>query len=206
MLGPATVAAHLLFADETGVRLLRRTDTCVVHCPAAVSRTSARMGPLDDIEAGGIRVGWATDWASMNPWDAMRADIVGRRVQTGDPLASSAREALWRFTMGSAEILGLADEVGSLEVGKAADLVLVDVDRPHLAPMYDPFGVLVYNASARDVADVLIGGEQVVENGRPCRADVREVVRAAQTAADRIWRAGASDGELAVPVPRLRVR
>jgi 5-methylthioadenosine/S-adenosylhomocysteine deaminase len=129
----------------------------------------------------------------MDPWDAMRAGILTSRVVTKDIGYLSAHEALRRSTIGSAEALGWGDRVGSLTVGKQADLVLMDLEQPHLAPLYDPVSVLVYNASGRDVTDVMVAGRFLVRNRLLLRADARSLVRDAQTVAEHVWREGGLD-------------
>jgi 5-methylthioadenosine/S-adenosylhomocysteine deaminase len=187
VLGTSTVAVHLVHTDATGIELLRRTDTPMAHCPGNVLKSAGQLGPMEQIYAAGIRVGWGTDWITMDPWDAMRAGIAGHRQQRGARDVLSAQEALRYFTLGSAEALGLADRIGSLEIGKRADLILVDVDQPHLAPLSEPVGVLVYNASGRDVTHVMVDGRFVVMDRRLAYADAREIVRDAQAVAERVW-------------------
>jgi 5-methylthioadenosine/S-adenosylhomocysteine deaminase len=203
MLGPSTIAVHLLFADEVAIEALARTRTNVAHCPACVAKVAGRLGPFREIYDRGIEVGWGTDWATMDPWDAMRFGIVGLRLAYGDETLLSARDALWRFTMGSATILGWQDEVGSLRAGKKADLILVDVDQPHLSPLHDPIAVLVYNASGRDVTHVMIGGEFVVKDRRLCRIQMSRIVADAQAVAERVWNEGSSPEGLALPAARV---
>jgi 5-methylthioadenosine/S-adenosylhomocysteine deaminase len=186
ILGAKTIAVHLIFADRLGIDLLSRTGTGVAHCPAGVANHGL-FGPLREIYEAGIRVGWGTDWARMDPWDAMRFGIAGLRLVHDEDLLLSARDALRRLTMGSAEILGWQGQVGSLEPGKNADLTFVDCDQPHLSPLYDPVSVLVYNAGRRDVTDVMVGGEFVVQGGEVTWADRHELVSSAQAAAERIW-------------------
>lgn len=190
VLGQSTVAVHLLYADAGDVETLRRTDTPAGHCPGNVMKSSGILGPMSEVYAAGLRVGWGTDWVTMGPWDAMRAGIFGLRLQTNDHLALSAREALRHFTSGSADALGLADRIGALEPGKRADLILVDVDQPHLAPLDDPFGVLVYNASGRDVTHVMVDGALLVADRRLTYADTSDLIRDAQATATRVWAAG----------------
>jgi 5-methylthioadenosine/S-adenosylhomocysteine deaminase len=190
VLDQSTVAVHLLYADTDDVEILRRTETPVAHCPGNVIKSSGMLGPMSEVYAAGLRVGWGTDWVTMDPWDAMRAGISGLRLQTNDHLALSAREALRHFTLGSADALGLADRVGSLEPGKRADLILVDIDQPHLAPLDDPFGVLVYNASGRDVTHVMVDGALLVADRRLAYADTSELIRDAEVAATRVRAAG----------------
>jgi 5-methylthioadenosine/S-adenosylhomocysteine deaminase len=187
LLARSTLAVHLLFADTQDISLLASTGTTVAHCPACVSKVAGHLGPFRDIYEAGITVGWGTDWVSMDPWDAMRFGIVGLRLAHHDETLLSAREALWRFTMGSAGILGWQDRLGSLEPGKKADLILVNADQPHLAPMYDPITTLVYNASGRDVTHVMIDGRFVVDRRTLCTASLNEVIGDAQGAAEEFW-------------------
>jgi len=194
VLGPGTLAVHLLFADLADVGRLRATRTCAAHCPACVTKVAARLGPLPQIREAGIRVGWGTDWVSMDPFDAMRFGIVSARLLTDDAVYLSAWEALWRFTGGAAEALNWEDRVGTVEAGKKADLILIDVDQPHLSPMRDPVPTIVYNASGRDVTHVMIDGDFVVQDRRLRAADVGQVVADAQEAADRLWREAQATG------------
>jgi 5-methylthioadenosine/S-adenosylhomocysteine deaminase len=199
VLGPDTIAVHLLWADDAGVAALARTGTKVAHCPACVSKATGRIGPFQAIYEAGITVGWGTDWVTMDPWDAMRFGIIGYRLTFGDETSLTAhkklltaRDALWRFTMGSAKMLGIDDQVGSLEEGKKADLILVDADQPHLAPLYDPIAVLVYNGSGRDVTHVMVDGQFVVSDRKLAGADVGQIIERAQRTAERVWQAGSS--------------
>jgi 5-methylthioadenosine/S-adenosylhomocysteine deaminase len=187
-LGPDTVVAHVTYATARGIELLAQTDTPVAHCPAIVAKRG-RFAPIRPIYEAGIRVGWGTDWVTMDPWDMMRFGISVPRLASQEIDLLSAREALWRLTMGSAAVLGMAGSVGSLEAGKLADLILVDLRQPHLAPLHDPVTTLVYNASGRDVTHVMIGGDFVVADRQLRTARTDELVREAQSAADRIWQA-----------------
>ena len=89
--------------------------------------------------------------------------------------------------MGGARAMGLEDEIGSLEVGKQADIVIFDYRRPHLVPMIDPLGNLVHTAQGRDVECVIVDGTIVVEDGRPLLVDQDEILRDAQRAAENLW-------------------
>lgn len=197
-LGPDVLVAHVTYATDKGIELLAETDTAVAHCPAILAKRG-RFAPVKELYDAGVRVGWGTDWVSMDPWEMMRFGISGARMRYGRIDLLSAREALWRTTMGSAQALGMASEVGSLEPGKAADLVLVDLDQPHLAPLHDPVTTLIYNASRRDVTHVMVGGRLVVEDGALVAADRTQLVREAQAAAEGIWGQSPVLGALAAP-------
>jgi 5-methylthioadenosine/S-adenosylhomocysteine deaminase len=187
-LGPDVVVAHVVYATGRGIELLAQTDTPVAHCPAIVAKRG-RFAPARALYEAGVRVGWGTDWVTMDPWDAMRFGISVTRLAGGQIDLLSAREALWRLTMGSASVLGIDERVGSLEPGKQADLILVDLRQPHLAPLHDPVATLVYNAAGRDVTHVMIGGIFVVAGRQLQTGRVDDIVREAQHAAERIWAA-----------------
>jgi 5-methylthioadenosine/S-adenosylhomocysteine deaminase len=189
ILGTKTVAVHLNCAGSLGIDLLSRTGTGVAHCPAEVANLGV-FGPLREIYEAGIRVGWGTDWTRIDPWDAMRFGIAGLRLFHREDLLLSARDALRRFTIGSADVLGWKEQVGSLEPGKNADLTFVDCDQPHLSPLYDPVSVLVYNACRRDVTHAMGGRGFVVQDGEVVWADKHELVSGAQAVAQRIWAQG----------------
>jgi len=187
-LGPDVVVAHVVYATERGIELLAQTDTPVAHCPAIVAKRG-RFAPIRALYESGVRVGWGTDWVTMDPWDMMRFGISAPRLLTGEIDLLSAREAIWRATMGSASVLGMSAQVGSLEVGKQADLIMVDLRQPHLAPLHDPVTTLVYNASGRDVTHVFIGGRLVVADRLLRTASTSQIITQAEAAAQRIWAA-----------------
>ena len=187
-LAPDVVVAHVVYATGRGIELLAETDTPVAHCPAIVAKRG-RFAPVRELYEAGVRVGWGTDWVTMDPWDMMRFGISVPRIVSQEIGLLSAREALWRLTMGSAGALGIDGSVGSLETGKQADLILVDLQQPHLAPLHDPVTTLVYNASGRDVTHVMIGGRFVVEGRQLQTGQAGEIVQQAQSAAERIWAA-----------------
>lgn len=187
-IGPEVLVAHVVYATPAGIEVLRETDTPVAHCPAIIAKRG-RFAPVKDLYEAGVRVGWGTDWVTMDPWDAMRFGIAGTRLKYADIGLLSAREALWRSTMGSAGVLGESERLGSLEPGKAADLILVDMDQPHLCPVHDPVTVLVYNATGRDVTHVMVGGDFVVSDRELAAADTTSLVSQGQSVAERVWRA-----------------
>jgi 5-methylthioadenosine/S-adenosylhomocysteine deaminase len=185
-LGPDVVVAHVTYATPAGIELLAQTGTPVAYCPA-IQAKRGRFAPVRALLDVGVRVGWGTDWVTMDPWDMMRFGISVARLAEQRIDVLSAREALWRLTMGSAGVLGIDGQVGSLEPGKQADLIPVDLRQPHLAPPHDPVATLVYNASGRDVTHVMIGGRFVVADRQLLTAPADEIISEAQGAASRIW-------------------
>jgi 5-methylthioadenosine/S-adenosylhomocysteine deaminase len=202
-LGPDVIVAHTLFADREEIGILHDTGTRVAHCPVSVSKTG-KFPLIRTLYESGVPVGWGTDWVTMDPWDAMRTGITVSRVVTDDSSFLTADAALWRSTMGSAQILGWDDRVGSLEPGKQADLILMDVDQPHLAPMHHPVPVLVYNASGRDVTDVMVAGTWTVQDRSLTADSLHRIVEAGQEVAVRVWKEGGLEPiGMGEPVPEV---
>lgn len=106
-----------------------------------------------------------------DPFEGMRNALNAMRLRLGSPTALTCAQALELHTIGAARVMGLAGEIGSLEAGKKADLIMVDIDRPHLQPYYGDYAALVYYARANDVVTSIVDGAIVVENGRPTRLD-----------------------------------
>jgi 5-methylthioadenosine/S-adenosylhomocysteine deaminase len=118
----------------------------------------------------------------------MRWALVTARVQEGKVDGEWQPSHVFHMaTLGGARALGMADEIGSLELGKRADLVVFDGRRPHLVPHVNPLGNLVHTGHGRDVTMVVIDGEVVVEDGRPTRVDLETVCREAEQAARELW-------------------
>jgi cytosine/adenosine deaminase-related metal-dependent hydrolase len=120
-------------------------------------------------------------------FDEMRLAATLQGVRVG-PGALTARDALWMATRAGARTLGLEEEIGSIEVGKRADLIVVDGNRPHLVPGTDedPYSTLVYAARGADVRTTIVDGEVLVDDRRPARVDVAEIVAAARVEARRL--------------------
>jgi len=118
-------------------------------------------------------------------FEEMRLAALLQAARSG-PGALPARDALWMATRGGAEALGLDAEIGSIEPGKRADLIVVDRDRPHLVPGGDPCSTIVYAARGADVRTTVVDGELLVDRFEPVRADRREILSRARTATRRL--------------------
>lgn len=108
------------------------------------------------------------------------------KVHTGDPTTMNARKILELATIGGASAIGLDQQIGSIETGKKADIVIIDLAQPHLTPMYHPESHLVYTARGSDVKTVIIDGQTVMEHGRLLTLDLEEVLAEANAVAERI--------------------
>jgi cytosine/adenosine deaminase-related metal-dependent hydrolase len=175
--GPWLVLAHCVWLEEAGIAEVARSGTHVTHCPASNLKLASGLAPVRTLLDRGINVALGADGAACsNRIDGWRqlwlaALVASARDGAG---ALAAREAFELATLGGARALGLADQIGSVEVGKRADLVVVDA-RPHL-PNGDVYTTLVYSCRGDDVRSVLVDGRLVVEDGRLLTLD-EEAVR-----------------------------
>jgi 5-methylthioadenosine/S-adenosylhomocysteine deaminase len=145
---------------------------------------------VKDFVAKGVSVAIGADGpASNNNLDLleeMRTASLLSKLASNDPQALDARTVLKMCTTTAAKVLGMEDKIGKLEPGKLADLIVVDLNKPHLTPMYDPISHLVYAARGSDVRHVFVDGKQVVENGRMTTVDEEEVKSRASLVAAKI--------------------
>jgi len=145
---------------------------------------------VPDMIARGINVSLGTDGPlsgnDLDMWMALRLAATIHKGFTGRADMISTRQALDMPTINGAKALGAADRIGSLEVGKFADMVMVDINRPHAVPMFDPMTHLVYSTNKSDVRHVFLAGEQVVRDGVLTRIDIAETVAEVQSLAPKI--------------------
>jgi 5-methylthioadenosine/S-adenosylhomocysteine deaminase len=133
-------------------------------------KVAVGVAPIPRMLRANLRVGLGTDGAAsnndLNLWEEMDTAAKLHKVVTGDPTAVSARQALEMGTIGGARALHMEDEIGSLEAGKRADLIALDLDAAHLVPMYDIDSHLVYAAKASDVTDTIVDGRVLMRDRR----------------------------------------
>jgi cytosine/adenosine deaminase-related metal-dependent hydrolase len=168
-LGDRALLAHCVHVDEHDIRLLAASGTKVAHNPLTNLVLGSGVAPVPTMDAAGVTVGLGTDNPSANdtidPLSDMQYAALLHRGHRRDPGAVTAERAIEMATIDAARAIGRADEIGSLEPGKRADLVLVDLEQPHLTPRANPAPTLVKQAGGPDVSTVLVDGDIVVEDG-----------------------------------------
>ena len=196
--GPRAALAHCVWVDEEGIHRLARQQTNVVHCPSSNLKLGSGIAPVPEMLAAGCRVALGADGAPCNnrldAFEEMRLAALIQKPRLGSD-ALPAAQVLELATLGGAKALGLEAEIGSIEPGKKADLVVVDLSGPHVVPEEaNLISRLVYAARASDVRHVIVDGRIVVRDGKLKTAKVEEVRREANRHA-RILRkkAGVSD-------------
>jgi 5-methylthioadenosine/S-adenosylhomocysteine deaminase len=181
LLGPDVIAAHCIYIDEDEVEVLARTGTRVAHCPVSNVKIEARMAPVPAMLRAGVVLGLGTDCAASNNGMDLFAEMkcagLLNKLATGDPMFLPAAQLLRLATTEAARVLGMDHLVGSLEMGKRADLIALDRDSLHLAPWNDVPGNLVYAARGADVRHVFVDGRSIVLDRRLLAVDAAELTR-----------------------------
>jgi len=198
VLGARTKLAHMVHVDDADIALLARRDVKIAHCPSAalkhVKGLSAH-GRFADMLDAGVCVSLGGDSANgSNHFDMLRLMYLAALVPKDarlDPAVMPPERVLEMATIHGARALGLEREIGSLEPGKRADLVVFDLDLPEWRPLLDPVNTLVYSASAASVRTVLVDGQVLLENRRVTTVDEGEVLaRVERLSAPYLARAG----------------
>jgi cytosine/adenosine deaminase-related metal-dependent hydrolase len=169
LLSPRMIAAHCTFVDEDEIALLAEHDVAVAHCPRSNGSVGCGIAPLRALLEAGIRVGLGTDSPASAPsfdfFDELRAAVLFARARERRPDALTASEALELGTLGSARALGLDADVGSLSIGKRADLAVVSFAGSPYHPWEDPAAAVVFGGSPDRVLATYVGGEERYERG-----------------------------------------
>jgi 5-methylthioadenosine/S-adenosylhomocysteine deaminase len=190
MLGPDVIAAHCVYVDDEEVDILARTDTRVAHCPVSNVKIEARMAPIPAMVRAGVVLGLGTDCAASNNgmdlFTEMKCAGLLNKLATGDPTFLPAARLLRLATTEAARVLGIDHLVGSLNVGKRADVIALDRDTLHLAPWNDLYGTLVYAARGADVRHVFVDGRAIVLDRRLLSVDAAELARHVRTIGERL--------------------
>jgi 5-methylthioadenosine/S-adenosylhomocysteine deaminase len=170
---------HGVWVTDEEIELLAKRGVGVAHCPESNHKLGSGVAPVAAMLQAGLTVGLGTDGPTSNNdldiFGEMQAAALIAKGFSLDPTRLPAGRVLEMATRGGAKALGLEDRIGSLEPGKRADLIVVDMDRPHLTPMYDPVSHLVYAARGSDVVLTMVHGRVLAQGGRLTELDEAEV-------------------------------
>ena len=169
VLGPDVLAAHCIFVDETDRKILAQRQVGCVHNPSSNMMLASGVSPVPEMRAAGVAVGLGTDGPAgsnndLNQMEEMDLTAKLAKISKMDPLALNAKAVVEMATFEGARALHLDKEIGSLERGKKADLILISLDEPNAVPMYDVYAQLAYALKGSDVQTVLIGGRVVMRD------------------------------------------
>ena len=185
VLGPDIVAAHCIFVDEADRKVLAERGTGCVHNPSSNMMIASGVSPVPEMRAAGVAVGLGTDGpaGSNNDLDLMEEiDLAAKlaKISKMDPLALGAKDVVAMATIDGARALHMEKEIGSLEAGKKADLVLISLNEPNAVPMYDVYAQIAYSLKGSDVDTVLIGGCVVMRDRKLLTVDEPAVLEKAR--------------------------
>jgi len=190
LLGLGPLLIHCVDVGEEDVRRIADCQCTVAHCPVANARLGHGIAPLDLFREAGVRVGLGTDSAGsnnrMDMLEEARIASILQRPRLRVPDALPPAEVLRMCTLDAAACLGMEDEVGSIESGKAADLCAVSLDAPHVRPVHDPLAAVVHAARGSDVRLTMVAGRILYRDGRLPGVDVEELQGKMERAADRL--------------------
>jgi 5-methylthioadenosine/S-adenosylhomocysteine deaminase len=185
VLGPDVVAAHCIFVDEADRKLLAQRGVGCVHNPSSNMMIASGVSPVPEMRAAGVAVGLGTDGpaGSNNDLDLMEEiDLAAKlaKISKMDPLALNAKSVVEMATIDGARALHMEKEIGSLEAGKKADLILISLNEPNAVPMYEIYAQIAYSLKGSDVATVIIGGKIVMQDHLLLTVDERKVLEKAR--------------------------
>ncbi len=185
-----TIAAHVVWPTPEEITVLAARNVGVIHNPTSNMKIASGISPVTEMLAAGVRVGIGTDGAASNNdldlWEEMRLAAFLQKVDRMDPEVMSATTVLTMATRGGAVAAGLGDSVGSLEVGKRADLIQVSFEDVHHVPTYDVISHLVYVTDEQDVASVIVDGKLLMREREMLTIDTERVAAEANALAARI--------------------
>ncbi|HBC01219.1 TRZ/ATZ family hydrolase [Stutzerimonas kunmingensis] len=190
LLGPRFQAVHMTQVDDDDLALLTEHNCSVIHCPESNLKLASGFCPVERLWEAGINVAVGTDGAASNNdldllGETRTAALLAKAV-AGSATALDAHRALRMATLNGARALGIDEHTGSLEIGKFADLVALDLSGLAQQPVYDPVSQLIYSTSRDTVRHVWVGGKQLLESGRLTRMDEQQVIANAREWGERI--------------------
>ncbi|MBN1626354.1 MAG: amidohydrolase [Deltaproteobacteria bacterium] len=190
ILGPHVIACHCVHLDRDEIGILKNRGIKVIHNPESNMKLASGVAPVHEMVSSGITVGLGTDGcASNNDLDLFgEMDTAAKlqKIKEMDPTVMDAETVLRMATIEGAKALGLENITGSIETGKRADIIVVDINRPHLTPMYNPCSHLVYSAKGSDVIHSIINGRLVMSERSLFTIDLKDVLEKASAIAEDI--------------------
>jgi 5-methylthioadenosine/S-adenosylhomocysteine deaminase len=185
-----TLIHHAVWIDDHDMDILSKRNVSVIHCPESNMKLASGVSPVPQMIKRGICVGLGTDGCASNNnldmFDEMDSAAKLHKAYTKDPTVMDAKTVLKMATIEGAKAIGLDDQIGTIEPGKQADIIIIDTHKPHLTPMYHPESHLVYAAQGSDVRDVFVSGEPLLQNYHFVRLNVRDILKQASLIASAV--------------------
>ncbi|QFU75325.1 TRZ/ATZ family hydrolase [Halioglobus maricola] len=180
LLGPRTQCVHMTDLGDQDIETLVKTGASVVHCPQSNMKLASGIAPVKKLLEAGVNLALGTDSAAsnndLNMFGEMQSASFLAKLHSEDATALPAADALYMATLGGARTLGLDELVGSLEVGKQADLIAVDLTGPECQPLFHPLSQLVYSCNGSQVRHSWIAGQQLLQDRELIRIDLPDLL------------------------------
>ena len=191
LLAPRTVLAHMVHLDDTDIAILKDTGASVAHCPTSNAKLGSGIARVKELLEADIPVGLGCDGCPCNNvmdlLQEMKLASILPKALHGDPLLVPAKKVIQMSTIIAAKALGKDHEIGSLEVGKKADFITINLtDKLYAQPMRDPVSMVVYIATGADVDTVVINGKVVVKERSLLTMDEKEIIKDANIHGDEV--------------------
>ena len=202
-LGPRLFAAHARYCDATEIEALARTDTIITH-QAAMAANRGVNPPITALREAGVRIAMGTDNNNTDMLHVMKTAISMERIQRNDEIPGTLpqpEDMLADAAGGGSQAVNQPTMIGSLEVGKKADLLVLDVMKPHLTPAGRILSAWIHNGQPSDIESVMVDGRFVMRDHRVTTLDEEAIMEEAYRVGERVWGRILRDGEL--PLPRL---
>jgi 5-methylthioadenosine/S-adenosylhomocysteine deaminase len=189
-LSPSLVACHAVVLTKEDIPLLKKHNVKVSHNPQSNMKLASGIAPVPKLMKNGICVGLGTDGCASNNdldmFSEMDSAAKLHKVKELDPTVLDALTVLKMATVNGASVLGMKDKIGSIETGKKADIIIVDINKPHLTPMYAPCSHLVYSVTGGDVTTSIINGKLIMENRKLLTLDIEKIMADVRDIAKKI--------------------
>lgn len=185
-LDETVLAAHCIWIDDNEIELLAKRKVGVSHCMESNLKLAVGVAPIVTMLTEGVKVTFGTDGAASNNDLSLLSEMSTaakvHKALSNNPTVLDAKTILLMATRWGADVLGLGEKIGSLEKGKHADMITLNLRKPHLTPLYNVYSHIVYSVMASDVETVMINGKMIVHDGKLCTADEEAILSKA-----RIW-------------------
>jgi 5-methylthioadenosine/S-adenosylhomocysteine deaminase len=185
-----TLLVHAIWVDEADMEIIAKRDAKISHNPESNTKLASGIAPVPEFIKAGITVGLGTDGCASNNnldfFQEMDTAAKLHKVNTLDPTVLDAGRVVKMATIDGAKAIGLDNETGSLEAGKQADLIIIDINRPHWVPMYHPVSHIVYTAKGSDVTTSIVNGKLIMKDGSLLTMDIEDIMKGVNRIADKI--------------------
>jgi 5-methylthioadenosine/S-adenosylhomocysteine deaminase len=187
LLGPRVIAAHCSWINKSEIEILGKTRTNISH-NAAMNARRGHIAPICALREAGANIGLGSDNMTEDMIEVIRVALMVGRIKTSNATALLPYEVMEMATVNGAKALGLSKEIGSLEPGKKADIIMIDLNKPHLVPLVNIVANIVHNGMASDVDTVIVDGRILMESRQVKTINEGEVMDQAQKTTERLWK------------------